>query len=126
MIQIINQRIFVEGKETTDAKIIGEALIQYVGNAKTWSEKKFTVNGLFDEELKLEYLNLVDRKTPERELIVEFILKENEFDTIGNAYEKFSVSSKILISRGTFYNTINSLVEHEILIKVPQKFKVNR
>lgn len=126
MITISNNRIFIDGKETVDPLKIGYWILEFVENSKTTTSKSFTISELLNEDIKEEYFSLVDRKTIERETIFDFILKENHIESISDAFEKFNKEHKLVISRGTFYNTVNSLVEHGILIKVPQRFEVNR
>ncbi|RKS00427.1 hypothetical protein [Flavobacterium sp. 102] len=124
-IEIINNRIFIEGKETIDPVLIGYAVLDAVENSTASQSKTMMLGELISQEIKAKYFSMVDRKTMERELILDFVLKTKSFETIKKLKNGFDLVHKIRINHGTFYNTVNDLIEKGVLIKQPQVFEVN-
>jgi len=124
MIETLNGRIFIEGKETVDPVLIGYAILDLVENSKSFQIKPIVPDSDILNELKAKYFSMVGRKTMERELILDFVFEMNSFETIKDLKNGFDLVHKININHGTFYNTVNDLINKGILIKKPQMFAV--
>lgn len=97
-IEIEKGRVFVEGKETVDAVLIGYAVLDYAENSNV---DLSTIKEKYHAYIKERN----NRKTFEREALIDLIVSNNITTPQDLAVE----AKKIYISQGTCYNFFNFL-----------------
>lgn len=104
MIEIVNGRIFVEGKETVDPVLIGYAVLDLAENS------------IIDlSTIKEKYLSYIEnknhRKTQEREMLIDLMVSNN----ITNQQDLAKEANKIFISKASCYNLFSFLQKSGII-----------
>jgi len=122
MIEIVNGKIFIQGKETVDATLIGYALIDYAENQgnnlpinkKTAKERKVYLTDKYFAYLEMNKLSATKERTALIELL--FDLKEPE------PFELIKKAMDFRITSATCYNFIQTCVDAEIIDIQPKKY----
>lgn len=93
MIEIVNGKVFVEGKETVDPLLIGYAVLDAAENA--------VIDISSIKEKYLEYIkNKNFRKTQEREMLIDLMVSKN----ITNQIDLVKEAKKMFICQASCYN----------------------
>lgn len=115
MLQTSGGKVFIEGKETTDATLIGYAYLDQAEKSADYSNisQKFES---YLKENKLSYTN-------ERKLLLDTLLTMKAFD--GVEFTRKATTSKCPISHATCYNFLQLCVDAGIVMVSPKKYSLS-
>jgi hypothetical protein len=123
IIEILNGRIFLDGKETINPELIGYAVLDYAENSSHSSESK-PIDFLIDEsEMVDKYNDFIKentmRSTFERKALLELLAKmPNNFVSMDFVKKGTSLN----IAYPTCYNFLNSAVDAGIIEMNPKTY----
>jgi len=123
IIEILNGRVFLDGKETINPELIGYAVLDYAENSSQSSQSK-PIDFLIDEsEMIDKYNDFIKentmRSTFERKTLVELLAKmPNNFVSM----EFVKKGTSLNIAYPTCYNFLNSAVDAGIIEMNPKTY----
>lgn len=123
MLEIYNNRVFINGKETVNPELIGLALLDY---AESLPENKKAIDFAFlvdrDEIVERFTKYLSDnafRNTLERRNLIELLVTMNDF----SAKDFVNEAMQLKASYPTCYNFLQVCVDAKILNVSPKNYK---
>lgn len=114
MITIANNKVFVQGKQTTDPTLIGLALLDAIESKKTNSIDNISLRKKIEDYIKEKQL----RKTLERRHLIDIVCSMFIF----SSEELIERAEKLHISRASAYNFTVLLKDANIVSKKEHLF----
>lgn len=115
MLQTQSGKVFIDGKETTDATLIGYA---YLDQAERLSDNS-NLSQKFESYLKENRFSF----TNERKVLLDILLSMKAFD--GVEFANKAMSSKCPVSHATCYNFLQLCIDAEIVNVAPKKYSLS-
>jgi hypothetical protein len=121
MIQIINDKVFVNGKETVNPELIGLAVLDFIENRGIKNPIQIQ-SELSQDELREKFFNHLKennlRHTHERKTLIELAFTINPFKPT----ELVKRATELRIAQASCYNFIQMCVDAGILEIQPKKY----
>lgn len=121
MIQIINDKVFVNGKETVNPELIGLAVLDFIDNDNSKITIK-TQSKLSKDDLRDKFFNHLKennlRHTHERKTLIELAFTINPFEPT----ELVKRATDLRIAQASCYNFIQTCVDAGIVEIQPRKY----